>query len=642
MGQTQEALSRRVAAPALLAFPFFAYLLITWVLPPPAPVRVEPNLLDPSWQMILTESFLHGAQFGRDIVYTYGPWGFIESPRGDPAIYPWLVSARLLIALAFISGIAAIACGQIRWLAGQFILVAGIVWFANPIRVLPVILLTARISRRKDNHRFSLLIHFLAIGCALTMWVKFTDFLIVGALAATLAAEDVLGRRLPRLSLEIVAVSLVFWMVARQSLGSLGLYLRSAYALASSYSSEMFLAGDGNAEVILVALLLLAALLPLVVLWRGGEGPHWPAAVWIALLLFFQLKEAFVRQDSFHIWMGIVNGLIPSVVILLCGAGVFRSGESLSFGTRALIRASAGFAIAVSVLLIVRETGTPAGSEKYRAMLWNADALKSLFGGRSLAAAHAQQLAEFRQTKGLERVTGTSDFFPDSQILLYGNQLDLSLPPVPQAFAAYNEYLSGLNAAFFRGVKRPDYVFFDISPIDNRYPSASDTLSWLALMECYEPAGGSGGYLILRAAGCHERRLDLITGRTVRAGDRVPIPSGGHDAIWAQIDIEPNTPGRILSLVARPVETTLEVLSAGHRQSFRFSPAMGRAGFLLSPLLRDPLSFGRLIQSGKSDPEGDVTEMAIIQPARARHFTEPAIRVRFYKIGPGSPIEARR
>ncbi len=82
----------------------FVYFLIVYVLPPPLPIRPGAHLLDPSWHIVLTDGFLRGAQFGRDIVYTYGPWGFVENPQGDPRIYPWLFGARLLLALAFVLG----------------------------------------------------------------------------------------------------------------------------------------------------------------------------------------------------------------------------------------------------------------------------------------------------------------------------------------------------------------------------------------------------------------------------------------------------------------------------------------------------------------------------------------------------------
>src|SRR5215469_14339254 len=83
-----------------LLLPGLLYFLVFYVLPPPLPIHADKGLVEPSWHVILTNAFLAGAHFGRDVIYTYGPWGFVEVAQGDPRIYPWLVGARLLIALA--------------------------------------------------------------------------------------------------------------------------------------------------------------------------------------------------------------------------------------------------------------------------------------------------------------------------------------------------------------------------------------------------------------------------------------------------------------------------------------------------------------------------------------------------------------
>jgi hypothetical protein len=50
----------------LFALPFFLLLLLCYVLPPPQPLQSD---VDVSWQFVLTNGFLHGAQFGRDLLF---------------------------------------------------------------------------------------------------------------------------------------------------------------------------------------------------------------------------------------------------------------------------------------------------------------------------------------------------------------------------------------------------------------------------------------------------------------------------------------------------------------------------------------------------------------------------------------------
>jgi hypothetical protein len=610
-----------------LAITCFLYFLIVYVLPPPLPIRPEAHLFESSWHIVLTDAFLRGAQFGRDIVYTYGPWGFVENPQGDPRIYPWLLGARLLIALAFVLGTTLIAVRRIRHLAARFLFIAWIALLSDPVYVLPVILLAvASFSDRERDRMVTPVVHLLAIACALTMWIKFTSFVTVGALAAALAAQemikrDVIKRRRPLIPLEILAAALGFWLLAGQSLSGLPSFLHGALSTALSYSAEMFLPGP-YAELGLVAALLLAIAIPAAVIYRK-LWPLWPSLGWVVLLFFLQLKETFVRYDPFHVWMGIVNALLPCSLLLICVAGFFRPEA------RRLTQVCAALAVLLSVAIAARQIRTLAGLERFELLTRNMDAVKALATGGSLSGGYRRQLEKFRSKRPLRAVAGTADFFPDEQAMIYGNSLRVRLPPIPQAFEAYNSYLSGRNAAFYRGPNRPDFVFFDIAPIDNRYPSAADPYSWLALLDCYLPAGNSGRYLVLRAAGCENASLDLIAETRIRAGQTVAVPVGGDYPVWVEIDMRLNWAGSMIAALAHPPETTLAVRTATGWHKFRISTETGQSGFLLSPLLDGPTDFGRLFVEGGIDSQTEVRDLSITRPAR---FYEPEIGLRLYKV----------
>src|ERR1035438_10749028 len=70
-------------------------LLVFYVLTPPPRPALSEGSLDQSWETALVEQFLRHAQCGTDLVFTYGPWGFLAEPRGNPAIYPDRKSTRL-------------------------------------------------------------------------------------------------------------------------------------------------------------------------------------------------------------------------------------------------------------------------------------------------------------------------------------------------------------------------------------------------------------------------------------------------------------------------------------------------------------------------------------------------------------------
>jgi hypothetical protein len=614
----------------LTAAAIFAFLLVTWVLPLPLPVRPDFFLLDPSWQIALSEAFLRGAQFGRDIIYTYGPWGFLETPRGDPRIYPWLVAGRLLIAIPFAFGLASVAVRGIRNLAGRLLLVALIALFADPVYVLPVLLLIVSAHVKREW-----LVHVLAIACALTVWIKFTCFVTVLALAVALAAKDILKRRFPVVSVEIAACGVAFWLLAGQSIFGLGAFLHGALSTATSYSKEMFTPGP-QWEIEVAVLLLLALAVSAAISWLPAKESRaralelWPCILWVTLLFFLQLKEAFVRQDVYHTWMGIVNALIPSVLLLGSTTGLIGGGPALDNSSAGTVnRVCAAWVIFLSIAFSAVQLGTGAGIERRLNLTEGIGALARVLRGESPALQYRRQLAEFQRLKPLPRVAGTASLMPDYQAMLYGNEIAVNLPPVPQSFAAYNSYLAGLNASFYRSARRPDVVFFDVLPIDQRYPTASDALSWLALLDCYSPAGESGGYLLLRASGCRNSKLEAIGQTSTVLGRNVPVPEDGRP-IWVQFDLRLTGAGSLLATLAKPPLTLLSVRTTVGAQTFRISPEAGSTGFLLSPLISNRAAFQSLVEgTGVSVP---VREMSIMIADEDKRWFQPGIAVRFFRV----------
>ena len=63
--------------------------LALWTIVPwrPAAVSGDAPYLDPSWVVVLHLAFLDGLAFGEDIVFTYGPWGFVATRTYVPGTF---------------------------------------------------------------------------------------------------------------------------------------------------------------------------------------------------------------------------------------------------------------------------------------------------------------------------------------------------------------------------------------------------------------------------------------------------------------------------------------------------------------------------------------------------------------------------
>lgn len=64
-------------------------------------------------------------------------------------------------------------------------------------------------------------------------------------------------------------------------------------------------------------------------------------------------------------------------------------------------------------------------------------------------------------------------------------------------------------------------------------------------------------------------------------------------------------------------------------------------GFLLSPMMRDPGSFGRPVADGVTDRLSLVRKVAVIQN-ECRALLDPAIDVELYRVRDGKRLSAHR
>src|SRR4051812_26063643 len=86
-------------------------LLVRWE--PDYLGRFEPSL-DPSWMMILSRAFAGHWQFGKDVLFTFGPYGFLFSYFYDPHTYPLMIGIQLACTTILLIGLWQLARRLIR------------------------------------------------------------------------------------------------------------------------------------------------------------------------------------------------------------------------------------------------------------------------------------------------------------------------------------------------------------------------------------------------------------------------------------------------------------------------------------------------------------------------------------------------
>ncbi len=585
-------------------------------------------------------------QFGRDIVFTYGPWGFLSGGYYPPtfitsvivwvilAVVFWWVGWRLAchfsgnkfftwLWLAGFIGVASIS-------GGQSFDIRGVEW------VLLLLFLHFFVEERAVSTRQL----SLAIALGLLSLVKFTSFIEAVIVVGVIAADTVFRRRkFPWIAAVFAGSILFFWMAAGQQLDLLWPFLLNSRQMTDGYAEAMQLGGVEISDVIcfLFASAMLVALTGYVAWNKYGRSGIFPVIA-LAAILFLTFKHGYVRCDSIHETTAALSLLVaalaslavswpvlqreknsPRLPILLLVVGILFFSSFTFNGWFPQDGLLAQFASTFSTAKIL----APAKS------LANLDLLKKNY---------AQNLASIRKHFPTMPIYGTTDIYPWNQMVLFANGLQYDPRPVIQSYSAYTPQLAGLNATWLQSARAPSNILFEISPVNNHFPSLDDGLSWPELLTRYDIADTNGEFLLLkRAAAPRQFHLTPVNETTVQFGESFSLPATTNAALWAEMEINKSVFGKMIATFYNPPNLRLMVsLRDGRQIYYRMVPGMARGGFLLSPLIGDKAEFVSLASTdGWRDLSGlEVTAMTISAATKsgATICYESTIKLRLYRL----------
>ena len=205
-----------------------------------------PSSPDDSWQMVLHVAHQQHLQFGRDIIFTFGPYGFLYQGY-DPTTYATSVIAWSFVSFAFwwsgwrlAQHFADNPWGAWCWLIA-FAGIASIrVEQIFDVRMTGLALLLLWLHFFVENSPVSRRQIMLAIAAGMLALVKFTSFMEFSAVILLITIADVMQRRrVPGLAIAFAASLLFFWLAARQSLAGIFSFLKYSWILAGGLSNSI-------------------------------------------------------------------------------------------------------------------------------------------------------------------------------------------------------------------------------------------------------------------------------------------------------------------------------------------------------------------------------------------------------------------
>lgn len=282
---------------------FFVFICLLPTGLPNAAWRIEA-----SWAQVLQTAFVERLQFGEQIVFTYGPWGFLyggfQPETRLAGILAWAGLAAILWWALRCIATASFENNFARWL--WIVLVASLtnqIESYTDVRLLcwPLSLLALHFFAEGRNVKIAKGLIIFSLG--LIALIKF-NLLIQSAIVILWVSADTVWRqrRFPwSLPLYIGSV-LFFWLAAGQRLSLLGKFLRVSWEFASSYSEVMTLTGPNESRYIAwfaLGALLLTMIFAVAVWQRLRIFFILPLAAF-GLLIFTIFKYGFVRDDNAH------------------------------------------------------------------------------------------------------------------------------------------------------------------------------------------------------------------------------------------------------------------------------------------------------------------------------------------------------
>jgi hypothetical protein len=616
----------------------FAFVYI-WFCVVKLPATSLRDSVPQSWQAVLSYAAAHHLQWGRDIVFTFGPLGFLTSD------YYWGNFFWPMVVWA--GGFAlALAAALVPLLDRVPKAIRLPVYAALPVLTVPAcsnlgfdafyflaITMLGILCLRGEQPG---VVRLTTTGLVLTVLslIKFTFCIYsVFAVLAIATANGKAWRNTAILIGSSILSLLGFCSWSGQSLWSVFLYVAGSTEMAAGYSAAMALAPNVWDARIGIALLIFVLAL-VVTTWVGS--PNWRGRthrVAIAAAgIFLAWKEGFVRADTathvvvFLVYSFFLAALVPSLLgidwvaeelnerenILSAPIGnvlLRRRARALTFGCMFFSLTpfaffNADFRAAVQKGLLAKSSDTV--SAFIRPATYKLDLEHQLESMRDKA-----DLPKIRATVGGDAI----DALNVDQDVAILNGLNYKPHPVFQNYSAFTPALQRLNAEFFKS-KPPQYVLWRSGSIDGRFPTLDDGEVLLTVLSSYSPVTNENGFVLWKCRSLTEKPYTLANKHeiSVSLNQWVMVP---REPTWLQIECEQTLFGAAQSLLWRCSEMRLEVqFDNGEIRSYRLPPGNARYGFVITPFLP---THDQLLAAGAG------TNAAKIVSARVRVANERTI-----------------
>ena len=547
--------------------------------------------LDPSWMLGLNQAIAQGLAFGKDIIFSYGPYSSIYTEAYHPATNLMMIGGSLYLAVSWWVCLFLLMNGvQWRWILALCICLSGMIYARDSLFFSYPLLVGLATYKTLDSDRkispyapyfFALL--FAPFG--LLPLIKASLLIFCLAVLALCFVYILACKRniLAIICLMTPVISMfLFWSGSGQLPVNLPDFLINTVLMASGFTDAMGL--DGN-PVEIILYMLGCVLICVSTLCQKQIRPDSRLFILSLFLvfLFFSFKSGFIRHN--------VHAFIPATSILIAALILpfaFRSKMALPLVIFSLLIWAyiINHYTNISVFKNIRANSTTT---------WHG--LKSrMTDNKWLKQNYDLSITFMKNQASLPVLQGTTDIYSSKQTYLISSENTWSPRPIIQSYSAFSPMLARKNAQHLQGINAPDNIIFKMEPIDGRIPSLEDGASWPLLLANYQPTHVENDFLFLRKihTPATSQGLTLLKQEKHYLKELVKVPGKGQP-VFAEITIKPTLFGYLTSTVLKPGQLTIVFeLADGTRRQYRIITNMAKSTFLISPLVENTLEFAML------------------------------------------------
>lgn len=540
--------------------------------------------LDISWQMTLNHAVVKNWTWGKDIIYTYGPLGFLATRIGlGVSRWVYVLFDLFLIANFFFLFKDFILTAYNKALAAITILVFTLIlspFHGGDIGWVLLIFIYYWLYKAYQAPRFSYFI-MLSLLIACCFFIKLNAGLIGIIFLAAALVNSLVFKKIKLLP-AVIALAMALAMIAVGAMllhVSLPGYTRGAIEIIRGYNDVMFFTDqtnfgmEKNLNILFLIITSLLAAYGIFLLKEKKTSQLYFIAISIVYIYLLR-KQSFVRNDIQHL----SEFFYYAPLVLLFGNLLH---------TERVQRVTLGAITMTGVIALLFITETRPLLRAFDARFTQHEEYFELLKNYNSKPFVYQKDKRHIPQRILDKIGNqTVDVFPWDSEYIIENNLNYHPRPVFQSFSAYTPYLQEANYEFYRS-KGPKYIIYDYDGIDSRLPFNDEPLLNMYLARNYVVTdtftSNERSRLLL------ERKDVTVPADLVKTGDQKAsinqeIPVNGAAVI--KINIDYTFTGKLKSTWRHPSEVKVAFMTEdGVWRSFRTSRELLRGGIMTEKLV---------------------------------------------------------